>query len=68
MQDDELLSSFDVHTQIATLIKLRLLVKPSAALNLDNCRLRTNVSLEYVTAMGRGLNLEVGQYLFEFVN
>ncbi|KAF2818526.1 origin recognition complex subunit Orc5 [Ophiobolus disseminans] len=56
----------DVYTQIATLTSLRLLVRAGAGSNdalEGGGRWRVGFGWEYVRALGRSVNLEVGEYL-----
>jgi origin recognition complex subunit 5 len=56
----------DLYTQIATLTSLRLLVRAGAGSNdvLEaGGRWRVNFGWEYARALGRSVNLEVGEYL-----
>ncbi|KAF2024011.1 hypothetical protein EK21DRAFT_118208 [Setomelanomma holmii] len=56
----------DLYTQIATLTSLRLLVRSgagSADVLEAGGRWRVNYGWEYVRALGRSVNLEVGEYL-----
>ncbi|KAH7073999.1 origin recognition complex subunit 5 C-terminus-domain-containing protein [Paraphoma chrysanthemicola] len=56
----------DLYTQIATLTSLRLLVRSgagSADVLEPGGRWRVNYGWEYVRALGRSVNLEVGEYL-----
>jgi origin recognition complex subunit 5 len=56
----------DLYTQIATLTSLRLLVRAGAGSNdaLEaGGRWRINFGWEYARALGRSVNLEVGEYL-----
>lgn len=56
----------DIYTQIATLTSLRLLVRAGAGSNdaLEaGGRWRVGFSWEYARALGRSVNLEVGEYL-----
>jgi origin recognition complex subunit 5 len=56
----------DLYTQIATLTSMRLLVRAGAGANdaLEaGARWRVNFGWEYARALGRTVNLEVGEYL-----
>lgn len=56
----------DLYTQVATLTSLRLLVRAGAGSNdaLEaGGRWRVNFGWEYARALGRSVNLEVGEYL-----
>ncbi|OAL01814.1 hypothetical protein IQ06DRAFT_128625 [Phaeosphaeriaceae sp. SRC1lsM3a] len=56
----------DLYTQIATLTSLRLLVRAGAGSNdvlEPGGRWRVNFGWEYARALGRSVNLEVGEYL-----
>ena len=56
----------DLYTQIATLTSMRLLVRAGAGSNdalEGGGRWRVNFGWEYARALGRSVNLEVGEYL-----
>ena len=57
----------DLYTQIATLTSMRLLVRAGGAGTNDalepGARWRVNFGWEYARALGRTVNLEVGEYL-----
>lgn len=57
----------DLYTQIATLTSMRLLVRAGGVGSSDvldpGAKWRVNFGWEYVRSLGRGVNLEVGEYL-----
>ena len=57
----------DLYTQIATLTSMRLLVRAGGAGSNDALemggRWRVNFGWEYARALGRSVNIEVGEYL-----
>jgi origin recognition complex subunit 5 len=57
----------DLYTQIATLTSMRLLVRTGGVGSSDvldsGAKWRVNFGWEYVRSLGRGVNLEVGEYL-----
>jgi origin recognition complex subunit 5 len=60
--------SNNVHSQIATLVKLRLLSRKSQAGALDNARFMCNASLELVTEISKSLEFDISGYLYDFVH
>ncbi|KAF2734225.1 hypothetical protein EJ04DRAFT_577120 [Polyplosphaeria fusca] len=57
----------DIYTQIATLTSMRLLVRAGGVGNTDpldaSAKWRVNFGFEWVRGLGRGIGIEVGEYL-----
>ncbi|KAK9718611.1 hypothetical protein K7432_005333 [Basidiobolus ranarum] len=60
-------STVDIHSQIASLITLRLLIRTTSMDALDNMKCKTNVSYEYVKKVSRTVRFEIEKYLFDFL-
>lgn len=68
LPDEECRFTFDIHSQIASLISLRLLTKVSAASRLDLIKCRCNVSYIFIKSVARSVNFDIGKYLYDFID
>ncbi|KAJ3367716.1 Origin recognition complex subunit 5 [Kappamyces sp. JEL0680] len=66
--EDDCKFTFDIHSQIATLISLRLLVKVSASNRLDSIKCKCNVSFSLVKTIAKSVRFDIMKYLFDFVD
>lgn len=60
--------SFDIHSQIATCVSLKLLVRVSAVNRLDMMRCKCNVSFPFVKAISKSVRFDIVKFLFDWVD
>jgi origin recognition complex subunit 5 len=60
--------TFDIHSQIATMISNRMLIRVSAANRLDAIKCKCNLSYPIVKTIGRTVDFDILKYLFDFVD
>jgi origin recognition complex subunit 5 len=58
----------DIHSQIANCISLKLILKISNKNNLDVVSMKSNVSFGLVKELGRSVDFDITQYLFDFID
>ena len=66
--DDQVDAGFNVHSQISTLVSLRLLVRATQLDNLDAAKCKCNASFAFVRHVGRSVRFDLAKYLFDFVD
>lgn len=66
--EDDCKMTLDIHSQIATCISLRLLIKVSAANKLDVVKCKCNVSFALIKSIAATVRFDIAKYLYDFVD
>lgn len=64
--DEEVEENVNVHTQIASLVSLRMLQRVTPMDKLDSIKCKCNVSYEMIKALAKSTRFEIDKYLFDF--
>ncbi|KAF9093876.1 Origin recognition complex subunit 5 [Mortierella sp. AD031] len=64
--DEEVEENVNVHTQIASLVSLRLLQRVTPMDKLDSIKCKCNVSYEMIKALAKSTKFEIDKYLYDF--
>ncbi|KAF8977145.1 Origin recognition complex subunit 5 [Entomortierella lignicola] len=64
--DDEVEENVNVHTQIASLVSLRLLQRVTPMDRLDSIKCKCNVSYDMIKALAKSTKFEIDKYLYDF--
>ncbi|KAG0211106.1 Origin recognition complex subunit 5 [Mortierella sp. GBA30] len=65
--DEEVEENVNVHTQIASLVSLRLLQRVTPMDKLDSIKCKCNVSYDTIKAIARSTKFEIDKYLYDFI-
>jgi origin recognition complex subunit 5 len=65
---DDCKITFDIYTQIATLVSLRVFVKLSSAKRIDVMKLKCNVSYAFVKQLAKSMRFDISKYLYDWVD
>ena len=65
---DDIAPTFDIHSQIASCISLRLLIRVSASGRLDAMKCKANVSYPFVKQISRSIQFDISKYLFDWID
>ncbi|KAF9438347.1 Origin recognition complex subunit 5 [Entomortierella beljakovae] len=64
--DEEIEENVNVHTQIASLVSLRLLQRVTPMDKLDSIKCKCNVSYDTIKALAKSTKFEIDKYLYNF--
>ncbi|KAG9323662.1 hypothetical protein KVV02_002958 [Mortierella alpina] len=65
--DEDVEENVNVHTQIASLVSLRLLQRVTPMDKLDSIKCKCNVSYDTIKTLARSTKFEIDKYLYDFV-
>jgi origin recognition complex subunit 5 len=66
--EDDCKMTTDIHSQIATCISLRLLIRVSAPNNLNSMKCKCNISFALVKSIATSVRFDISKYLYDFVD
>jgi origin recognition complex subunit 5 len=66
--DEKVPASAVILTQLSSLVTLRFLSQVSANDQLDSPKYKCLVSLDFIKAIAKQLEFDLGQYLYDFIN
>ncbi|KAI1315726.1 Origin recognition complex subunit 5 [Mortierella claussenii] len=64
--DEEVEENVNVHTQVASLVSLRLLQRITPMDKLDSIKCKCNVSYDMIKALARSTKFDIDKYLYDF--
>ncbi|KAF9365460.1 Origin recognition complex subunit 5 [Mortierella sp. NVP85] len=64
--DDEVEENVNVHTQVASLVSLRLLQRVTPMDKLDSIKCKCNVSYDMIKALAKSTKFDIDKYLYDF--
>ncbi|KAF8924920.1 Origin recognition complex subunit 5 [Dissophora ornata] len=64
--DEEVEENVNVHTQVASLVSLRLLQRVTPMDKLDSIKCKCNVSYDMIKALAKSTKFDIDKYLFDF--
>ncbi|KAF9914270.1 Origin recognition complex subunit 5 [Lobosporangium transversale] len=64
--DEEVEENVNVHTQIASLVSLRLLQRVTPMDKLDSIKCKCNVSYDTIKAIAKSIKFDIDRYLYDF--
>ncbi|KAJ3041163.1 Origin recognition complex subunit 5 [Rhizophlyctis rosea] len=65
--EDDVEGNIDMHTQVSSLISLRLLQRVTPMDRLDGVKCKCNVSFDFIQKVGRTVKFDIAKYLFDFI-
>ncbi|KAI8357215.1 origin recognition complex subunit 5 C-terminus-domain-containing protein [Mortierella sp. GBAus27b] len=65
--DDEVEENVNVHTQVASLVSLRLLQRVTPMDKLDSIKCKCNVSYDTIKALAKSTKFDIDKYLYDFM-